>query len=197
MARSHLLQHTGLSKRGAAVTRVGAALIAGQVAGLLFVLCLMVTLALTAGRPLLFPLHVIGALVLGPGALEHPTAGTALVGLLFNQLVPSLAWSAIYGLVAATAKERLNLNHALMLGFIMGGFAVVVGVYLVLPPFQKAITGANVWGPNIPKLWDWVAHGVYGLSLGGLFWLLRNRLETAWLMKHGVAKRAWDPEARH
>jgi hypothetical protein len=189
MASSEFLKHTGLSKRGAVVTRVGAALLAGQVAGLLFLLCLMAALKLFAGRPLLFPLHVIGALFLGPGALEHPTAGTALLGLAFNQLGPSLAWSAVYGLVAATAQERLNLNQSLMLGFIVGGFAVVVGVYLVLPELQQAVTGAPLWHRSIPKAWDWVAHAVYGLSLGGLFWLLRNRLETAWLVRHRLARR--------
>jgi hypothetical protein len=188
MASSEFLKHTGLSKRGAMVTRMGAALIAGQVAGLLFLVCLMVALKLVAGRPLLFPLHVIGALLLGPGALEHPTAGTALLGVAVHQLGPSLLWSALYGVIAATATERLDLNKSMMLGFILGGFAVVLGVYFVLPELQRAVTGASLWDRNIPKVWSWVAHGVYGLSLGGFFWLLRNRLETAWLVRHRLAR---------
>lgn len=178
----------GLGRRGVVLTRVGAAALAGQLGGVAFAVLLMIASALARHSPL-WPLQVMGALFLGPAALERLTAGGVVLGLLASQLGPALFWALVFGALAASARVRLGLNDAMMLGFFLGGVAELVDVAGLMPPFQHWLHGADLWAGNIPRLWHWLAHAAYGLTLGGGFVLLRDQLERAWLGRRGARAR--------
>ena len=143
-----------------------ASLAAGQIAGGAMAMVMMAVFLLFLGRSALYPLQVMTALVRGDGALAVRTVGNVLLGAAMHQLGPSLFWSIVFGGAAMSVKKELSLNDALMLGFLIGLVSEVVDVYLVMPYFQHAMNGHDVWAENVPQFWDWAAHAVYGLTLG-------------------------------
>lgn len=142
------------------------AAIAGQVAGVLMVLCLMVAYGASLNQPWSFPLRLFAALVLGPQAFEHADARTLLVGFLVHQLGPVVLWARLFGLLLAFRTRPPTLGISVGVGILVGGVALALDVYLLLPPVLSTMHGANVWAENVPRAVAWIAHGVYGGALG-------------------------------
>jgi len=191
-----IVSHTGLSRKEAVVTNLWASLLGGQVAGLVFAVFLMVVYPIVLGRSILDPLRIMGALFRGPDVAHNGGAGAIILGLIANQVV-ALLWSLVYWVISAFSRERFTLNHAMMLGFIIGGFAVLLDVYAIMPVFQRGVNGVNVWARNVWPIYDWLAHAAFGLSLGLAFFGFRNQIETTRLCKRGVAHKTTDPSHVH
>ena len=162
--------------RAPAKNAVLSSLIAGQAAGVVMGVVAMAVFALVLGKAFLFPLQVMTGLFAGDSALGEVSLRTTLPGLLAHQLGPAFFWSMVFAACAVAGRDRFTLGQALLVGFAIGGISQIVDVYLLMPPFQEAVNGHNVWAENVPRFWDWAAHFAYGLSLGGIYVWCRDRL---------------------
>jgi hypothetical protein len=151
-----------------------AAIGAGQLAGLLMAVVLIAVFMIFLHHSLFFPVQLIGSLFLGEAHLREGFDGSSFfLGLVAHQLGPSLFWSLIFGAVVATERRRSTLADLVLLGFFLGGLSQVFDVYVVMPAFQHALNGHNLWVKNVPRFWDWAAHFAYGIALGLAYGALR------------------------
>jgi hypothetical protein len=141
-----------------------AAVITGQVAGLIMAIVIMAVFALFLGKSPLYPVQVIGAFVFGDKALQGFQIGALLMGLVLHQLGPALFWSLVFGLGIHLFHIRSG-TALLLLGIIIGLVSQVVDVNLILPVAMQSLQGHNIWAEQVPNFWSWAAHVVYGLSL--------------------------------
>jgi hypothetical protein len=169
--------------------RLTSALIGGQLAGLAMAVLLFLVAGLALRVSPLFPVQLIASLLLGHDALAHASPGVLATGVLFHQLVPTLGWSLIFFASVMFIRERLDLNRALMLGFLIGLMSIIVDVYFIGPPLQELTSSENLWMKYLPRPWDWAAHMFFGLSLGYAYWAVRNRIEA----RRGLVRRIHVP----
>lgn len=164
MKRHHLL--------GRAMDRprlVWTAILAGQLAGLVFLAWLAVAHGtVLSPRAFRWPLDVIGAFVVGEGTLGQ-TGWLWFPGLLANQLGPALTWSLLFAWFALSPSFPRRLPQLLLLGLGIGLVAQFIDGYFVLPLLGQFLHGSNSWSLHIGWFWSWSAHLAYGLSLGWLF----------------------------
>jgi hypothetical protein len=170
-----------LENRRTAARPLAAGVITGQIAGLIMAVVVMAVFTLFLGRGPLYPVQLIGSAVFGPGALEGFQPGALLAGLVLHQAGPSLFWGVAFGLAAGAIGLR-EPARAAALGVIVGVLSMVVDVYLAVPLVMKARAGADLWAQNVPILWDWAAHLVFGLSF-----VLYPAVETALARRAGAA----------
>ena len=173
--------------------RAVCSVLGGQLAGLVMAVVMMLVYALFLGQSIFFPVQVIASLLLGHDALTQATPGVIAFGVLLHQLGPSLGWSLVFFGLLMLVKERVDLNRAMMIGFLVGLASIIVDVYLIGPGLQRITAGENLWLQNVPRFWDWAAHMVYGLSLGFFFWAVRSRIES----RRGTITRERIPKAAH
>lgn len=169
--------------------RVASVLLGGQLAALLMAVVMMVVSVAFLGETVLFPVQLVASILLGHDALTHAGPGVLATGLLFHQLGPALLWSLVYLAMVFAIRERLDLNRALMVGFLIGLASMVVDVYFVGPPLQQVTSGENLWMKYLPRPWDWASHMLFGLSLGFFHWAIRNALEK----RRGLVRRIHVP----
>lgn len=169
--------------------RLASALIGGQLAGLAMAVFLMAVAVLALRAGAFFPVQLIASLLLGHDALASASPGVLATGVLFHQLVPSLGWSLIFFAAVMFLRERIDLNRALMLGFLIGMMSMIVDVFLIGPAMQQLTAGENLWMKYLPRPWDWAAHLLYGMSLGYAYWAVRNRIED----RRGLVSRVHVP----
>ena len=160
------------------MTRVGltfqasAILGAGVLAGLLFALFEMMAAALMQGSNALFmPLRMIGAIVLGPAALEPTYAlGVAAVTGVLVHIVLSVALAFVFAAMVPPAWNRGSLAFA---GIAFGLFLWIMNFYVIAP-----FAGWSWFPERTNPVVQLVAHTFfYGCPLG---WLLaRSRLALA------------------
>src|SRR5690606_24745738 len=93
-------------------------------------------------------------------ALSGLHIGAVLAGLVLHQLGPSLLWGTAYGLIAAKADLQSG-NNALLIGLGLGVVSMV-GPYLLIPFLMNTLHGVDFWNQEVPILWDWAAHIVFG-----------------------------------
>lgn len=137
-------------------------LAAGQAAGLIMAVVVMAVFTLFLGKGPLYPVQVIGSVFFGEAALNGFHLGALLAGLLIHQLGPSLVWGALFGILARPLGI-VTRGPALMLGLAIG-VAAMVDPYLLVPAAMKAMQGVDFWHREVPILWDWAAHLVFGAS---------------------------------
>jgi hypothetical protein len=138
------------------------AIVTGQVAGLIMAVVVMLVLTLFLGKTPLYPVQVIGSLVFGAEALQGFHAGAFLAGLVLHQLGPSLLWGCVF----AFLMTKLWTGHpqqVLYLSLLMGVISMA-GPYFLIPLVMKSLHGVDYWNQEVPILWDWAAHFVFGLS---------------------------------
>lgn len=147
----------------------GYALLAGQLAGLAFLAfwCL-VFLLFRHDHPWTWPIQVIGAFLLGEGALWEPSALAYVLGILVNQVV-ALAWAGAYGWLMISPRFPHALSSRMTAAFLLGLAAISVDVYFLLPPVIGVLHDQDFWWKHLPRTWDWVAHIAFGLVLGWFF----------------------------
>ena len=139
-----------------------AGILTGQVAGLIMAAAVMIVFALVLGKSPLYPVQVIGSAVFGEQALQGFHAGALVAGLLLHQLGPSLLWGVLYGALASFFRIR-RPAPALLLGLGLGIFSMV-GPYLLIPALMNAMHGEDFWNREVPMLWDWAGHLIFGAS---------------------------------
>jgi hypothetical protein len=136
---------------------------AGLVAGILFAAFAMVTAWLTVGT-LWLPLRMIGAIGLGPAALDpgYPLVTAAAVGVVVH-MVLSVAFGAVFGAVVGTVPVIARSGGRLLAAASAYGLVLwVVNLYVVSPVFGWS------WFPEQTNaLQQFVAHTFFfGTVLG-------------------------------
>jgi hypothetical protein len=137
-------------------------LIAGQVAGLIMAVVVMLVFTVFLGKSPLYPVQVIGSTLFGEAALQGFHLPALLAGLIFHQLGPSLFWGFIFGVLATRVSLRTT-SSALLLGLALG-IVSMVDVYVLVPFVMNKLQGVDLWAREVPMFWDWAAHIVFGAS---------------------------------
>lgn len=165
---------------GRACTRprlIGTALVSGQLAGLAFAAWLVLAHGtVLEPRSWLWPLEVIGAQLLGEDLLGG-TRWLWFVGLVVNQVGPSLAWSLVFAWFALSPSFPGGLPRCLLLGLGIGLMAQFVDGFFLTPLVGDFLQESNAWHRQLGWFWRWSAHLAYGLSLGFSFASLLPRWE--------------------
>ncbi len=148
-------------KRRISKSELWSGILTGQVAGLIMIVAMMIVFAFQGISPL-FPVQVIGSLAVGDGALQENNVTAVVIGVVLHQLGPALLWGILYGVLASKLAVRTK-GEALMLGLGIGVLAMI-GPYVLIPYLMKGIHGFDLWNHNIPMVWDWVAHLIFGIA---------------------------------
>ncbi len=149
-----------------------AGVVTGQVAGLIMAVVVMLVFTIFLGTGPLYPVQVIGSAVFGAEALNGTHFGAVLAGLILHQAGPSLLWGLLYGFLAQKVTIE-NPKSALSLGLIVGLISMI-GPYLLIPKVMLALQGVDYWNQEVPMIWDWAAHIVFGASFA-LYPKIRNQ----------------------
>lgn len=92
-----------------------------------------------------------------------------------HQLGPVVLWARLYGLLLGFRSTPPSLSLSLAVGLLVGLIALLLDVFLLLPPVLSQMHGANVWAENVPRGMAAIAHAVYGATLGSTYgWLART-----------------------
>lgn len=151
-------------------------MIAGQIAGLIMAVVVMLVFTLFLGKGPLHPVQVIGSLIFGEPALHGLHVGALIAGLLLHQGGPALFWALVFG--GASHALRVEGGARLVgLGVAVGALSQIVDVDLILPPLMRALHGRDLWAAEVPAFWSWAAHVVYGLSIALAYPAVRRRFE--------------------
>ena len=139
---------------------LGSAIKAGLIAGAVFIVVEMILVWLAMGMNPFAPLHMIGAIAMGPEVLPGPgvvpgsNAVVIVVGILIH-FVLSVALAFLFKLIAAASK----LNGAMLLA---------AGVVFGLLVYGIHFYGMTALFPWFAMARNWVsvlAHAVFGLVL--------------------------------
>ena len=152
-------------------------IVAGQIAGLVMAVVVMLVFTVFLGKGPLHPVQVIGSLIFGEPALHGLHVGALIAGLLLHQGGPALFWSLVFGW--AVHASRIEGGARLVgLGLGIGLLSQLVDVNLILPPVMRALHGRDLWAAEVPAFWSWAAHAVYGLALALAYPPVRRRFEA-------------------
>ncbi|MCA9677524.1 MAG: hypothetical protein H6709_02065 [Kofleriaceae bacterium] len=146
--------------------------LAGQIAGLVMAVAVMAVFTVFLGKSPLYPVQVIGSFVFGDAALAGFHLGALLAGLVLHQLGPSLFWGGVFGAIAGRLELRSRLALAVT-GLAIGAVSQLLDVHVVLPIVMKALHGHDLWAEQVPVVWSWIAHLVFGLALVTFPWCTR------------------------
>jgi hypothetical protein len=141
-----------------------AAVVSGQIAGLIMAVAMMLVFTLFLGKNPLYPVQVIGSFAYGDAALVGIHVPAVIAGLLLHQLGPTLIWSLIFGALVYASEIRGGI-HLLVLALAVGGFSQIIDVDIALPAAMVALHGHDIWAEQVPALWSWIAHLVFGVGL--------------------------------
>lgn len=137
-------------------------IITGQLAGLIMATVVMLVFALFLGKSFIYPVQVIGSSLLGESALQGFNILAVLAGLVLHQLGPSLLWGFIFSKIANQFSVK-TLPTSLIVGLFIGVVSMV-GPYVLIPTMMKTLHGVDFWNREVPMMWDWAAHLVFGAS---------------------------------
>ncbi|MBI2261146.1 MAG: hypothetical protein HYU62_05720 [Caulobacterales bacterium] len=143
--------------------------VAGVAAGVVFAAFEMVMSAIMMGLPAFWmPLRMIGAIALGPPALE---SGYSLVAAGVAGLAVHVALAAIYGAVFAAVAGGLRSGPTMI------GAASAYGFALWLLNFYVIAPAAFPWFGDANPMVQFIAHTVFfGSVLGFALWRSHERL---------------------
>ncbi|MFZ5477491.1 MAG: hypothetical protein ACOZNI_12015 [Myxococcota bacterium] len=161
---------------------MGAAVLAGQIAGLCAAAVLMVVYGSLLEEGPLHPLRVLAAFLLGDAALDTRNLFAPVLGLAFLQGVPVLAWSLVFGLWVNLFEARRGWS-LLFLCFTLAILAQLVNVDLFAPLWLEGLWGHDLWAEEIPMRWSWLANLAFGMGLMAFPWAY----EVLW----GVRPQNW------
>lgn len=140
---------------------IKAGIITGLIAGIIMAVVVMLVFWLFLGHSPLYPVQVIGATFLGEDALVGFNVSAVLVGLIVH-LVPSAIWGLIFGIIAKSAGIK-SAGKALVYGVGLGA-VTMIDAYVLVPMFMQAMGQVDIWNREVPMMWDWAAHLVFGAS---------------------------------
>ena len=143
-----------------------AAVWAGLVAGLVFMMVEMLLVWLVQGMSPWGPPRMMAAMVLGRDVLPPP-ADFSLVAMMTAMLI-HFPLSIVYALVLGWAIHRLGMGAALLAGAVFGLLAVyAVNFYLIAPVVFPWFVEARNW---IGAL----SHLIFGMVLAGTYVAMRR-----------------------
>lgn len=145
----------GRRSEGMLFPRVGPAIAAAIIAGVVFAMMEMILVAVVMGKPWYGPLHMIAAIGMGPAVLPPPPAfdiGVALVAISIHMLV-----SIVYAFILAMILLALRTSHAWWVGLVFGIALYYINFY--------AFTGMFPWFAEARGWIGFVSHAVYGVVL--------------------------------
>jgi hypothetical protein len=123
-----------------------AAIWASIIAGLVFAALEMVLVRLVDGMSPWMPLHLIGAIGLGPDALAP--ANTFDVKIVGTAVAIHMALAILYGVILAFIIQRLDIGWALLVGAIYGLVLYYInffGFTAAFPWFADARGGVSIF----------------------------------------------------
>jgi uncharacterized membrane protein YagU involved in acid resistance len=142
--------------------------IAGIVAGIVFAAFeMIVSAAMMGGEAFFMPLRMIGAIALGPDALDPAySLVTASVGGVIVHLVLAIIYGVIFGEIAAMLRGPVAFIGA---GSIFGLALWLINFYVIAPAFFP-------WFLEASPLVQFVAHTFFfGSVLGFYLWKSHQR----------------------
>lgn len=143
----------------------GAAVWAGIIAGIVFLMMEMLLVMIFMGESPWAPPRMIAAMALGQDVLPPP-ADFDLV-ILMTAMGIHFPLTIVYGLIAGWAVHRLNGASALLIGGLLGLAIYLINFYLIAP-------AAFPWFVQAQNWISVVSHLVYGLVLGSAYAALRK-----------------------
>lgn len=151
-------------------------IVTGQAAGLIMAVVVMIVFTVFLGKNPLYPVQVIGSTLLGESAMQGFNFKAILAGLVLHQLGPSLLWGVVFGLLARKFSVHTT-NESLKLGLGIG-IVSMVGPYLLIPFVMNTLHGTDFWNREVPMIWDWAAHIVFGASFV-LYPMIQSKLRKS------------------
>lgn len=142
-----------------------AAVWAGIIAGIVFMMAEMMMVWMFMGESPWGPPRMIAAMVLGKDVLPPPADFD--MGIMMTAMMIHFPLSVIYGLVVGWIVHRLGSTSVLLIGAIFGLAIYFINFYLVAPAVFPWFTMAQNWV-------SLVAHLIYGLVLGAAYAGLRR-----------------------
>ncbi len=140
-----------------------AALITSQIAGLIMAVVVMLVFTLFLGKGPLYPVQVIGSTIFGEAALQGFHLLAFITGLILHQSV-ALVWGFVFAICANILKID-TIKSSIWLGLLVALFSML-DTYLFVPIVMNALHGVDIWNREVPILWNWAAHLVFGISYG-------------------------------
>jgi len=142
-----------------------AAVWAGVIAGIVFMMAEMLMVMVFMGQSPWGPPRMIAAIIMGQNVLPPPA--TFDIGIMMSAMVVHFPMSIVLGLIAGWIVHRMNSTSALLVGGIFGLAVYFVTFYLIAPAMFPWFTMAQNWV-------SLVAHLMFGLVLGGVYAALRK-----------------------
>ena len=122
----------------------GAAISASVIAGLVFAVLEVAMVPLFQGKSLWAPLHMIGAIALGPSAMASPD--TFDLGIVATAVVVHMILAIVYGVILAYVIMRMDV-----------GMAVIAGGLYGLALYSINFYGFSRWFPWFADARDWIS----------------------------------------
>ena len=117
---------------------------ASVIAGLVFAALEVVMVPLFQGKSPWAPLHMIGAIALGPGAMASPE--TFDVGIIATAVVVHIVLAVIYGVILAYIIMKMDMGTAVLVGGVYGLALYFINFY-----------GFTKWFPWFADARDWIS----------------------------------------
>jgi uncharacterized membrane protein (Fun14 family) len=147
-----------------------AAIWAGVIAGIVFMMVEMLMVMFFQGQGPWGPPRMIAAMVLGKDVLPPPADFD--IAIMMTAMMIHFPLSIVYGLIVGLAVRRFSNILALIIGGVFGLIIYFINFYLIAPIMFPWFTEAQNWI-------SLVSHLIYGLMLGGTFAGLRHYKSNA------------------
>jgi hypothetical protein len=168
-AQPFLLRRIKAPSRVSWARAFGAGILAGEVAGIAMAVAMVATFGFALGRSPFQPFEAIGATMLATAVSAPAPLGASALGFFVHQLVPSLGWGMVYGLLVVFAQPR-TAKALLFLGLATGILAQVVDVYMLAPWLTDAGVLVDHWSRAVHPFWSWIFHLAFGVGLSVYPW---------------------------
>lgn len=142
-----------------------AALWAGIIAGILFLILELLMVPIFLDGPMWGPPRMIGAIVLGEGVLPPPA--TFEIGVVLTAIILHLILSIIYAFVISAIIRNMSYGLAVIVGAFLGLVLYFINFYVM--------TGIWSWFENARNWVSITTHIVFGIAVGWAYVSLRER----------------------
>jgi uncharacterized membrane protein YagU involved in acid resistance len=142
-----------------------AAIWAGVIAGIVFMMAEMLMVMFFMGQSPWAPPRMIAAIVLGKEVLPPPADFS--MGIMMTAMMIHFMLSIVYGLIVGWIVHRLNSTSVLLIGGLFGLAIYFINFYLIAPAVFPWFTEAQNWV-------SLVAHVLFGLATGAAYAALRK-----------------------
>jgi len=138
----------------------GAAIWASIIGGLVFAVLEVAMVPMIQGKSPWAPLHMIGAIALGPGAMSSPD--TFDLGIVATAVVVHLVLAVVYGIILAFIIMRMDTGIAVLVGGLYGLALYFINFY-----------GFTRWFPWFADARDWISIFTHIVQSGLMAYLYR------------------------